>query len=170
MCPDFFFFFFFYLSVWLFSAAFVEKTVFTPLLCFCSSVKYQWAVFVTAAVVQSPDRVWLFVTLWTAAQQTCLCLTISWLFPSSCPLDWWYHPANSSSNAIVSFYPQSFAESGTFPMSQLFTSDDQNTGASTSASVLPINIQGWFPLSLTGLISLLSKGLSGIFSSTTIWR
>ena len=90
--------------------------------------------------------------------------------PSSCPLDWWYHPANSSSNAIVSFYPQSFPESGTFPMSQLFTSDDQNTGASTSASVLPINIQGWFPLSLTGLISLLSKGLSGIFSSTTIWR
>ena len=66
--------------------------------------------------------------------------------------------------------PQSFPASGTFPMSQLFTSDDQNTGASASASVLPENIQGWSPLRLTGLISLLSKGLPGIVSSTTVLR
>ena len=90
-------------------------------------------------------------------------------WPSSCSLNWWYHPAISSSDVIFS-YPQSFPASGTFPMSQLFTSDDHNTGASTSASVLPANIHGWFPLSLTCLNSLLSKGLSEIFSSTTIWR
>ena len=64
--------------------------------------------------------------------------------------------------------PQSFPTSGTFPMSQLFASGDQNTGASVSASVLPVNIQGWFPLRLTSLISLLSRGLSGVFSSTTV--
>ena len=57
-----------------------------------------------------------------------------------------------------------------FSMSRVFASDDQNTGASASASVLPVNIQGWSPLRLTGLISLLSKGLSGVFSSTTVWR
>ena len=66
--------------------------------------------------------------------------------------------------------PQSFPVSGTFPMSWLFASDDQNTGVSASASVLLISIQGWSPLRLTGLISLLSKGLSGVFSSTTVWR
>ena len=60
--------------------------------------------------------------------------------------------------------------SGTFPMSHLFALDDQNTGASASASVLPVNIQGWSPLRLTGLISLLYKGLSGVFFSTTVWR
>ena len=57
-----------------------------------------------------------------------------------------------------------------FPMSQLFASGDQNTGGSTSASVLPMNIQGWFSLRLTGLIALLSKGLSGVFSSTVVWK
>ena len=66
--------------------------------------------------------------------------------------------------------PQSFPVSGTFPMSWLFASDGPNTGASASASVLPMSIQGWFPLRLTGLISLLSKGLSGVFSSTTVQR
>ena len=66
---------------------------------------------------------------------------------------------------IFSFCPWSFPASGTFPMSHLFTSDDQNTGVSASASVLPVNIQGWSPLRLTGLIFLLCKGLSGVFSS-----
>ena len=90
------------------------------------------------------------------------------VYPSSCPLYQWGHPAISSSDALFSFCPQSFIKD--FPMSQLFASDDQNTGASASASVLPMSIQGWFPLRLTGLISLLSKGLSGVFSSTTVWR
>ena len=78
----------------------------------------------------------------------------------SCPLHWWCHPAISSSDALFSLCPQSFPASGTFPMSLLFTSDDQNTGVSASASVLPMGIQGWFSLRLTGSISLLSKGLS----------
>ena len=67
-----------------------------------------------------------------------------------------------------SFCPQSYPALGSFPMSQLFTSDDQNTGVSTSASVLPTSIQSWFPLRLTVLISLQSKRLSGVFSSTTV--
>ena len=76
-------------------------------------------------------------------------------------------PAISSFDTFF-FCPLSFPASGTFPMSHLFTSDDWNSGA--SASVLPMSIQGWFHLRLTGLISLLFKGLSGIFSSTTVWR
>ena len=82
---------------------------------------------------------------------------ISQSLPSSCPLYWWSHPAISSSDALFSFCPQSFPTSGTLPMSQLFISDDQNTVASASASVLPMSVQGWFPLRLTGLISLLYR-------------
>ena len=92
------------------------------------------------------------------------------LFPgvcsNSCPLSQWCHPTISSSVAPFSFCPHSFPESGSFPMSQLFTSGGHSIG--TSASVLPVNIQGWFPLGLTGLISLLSKGLSRVFSSTIV--
>ena len=66
--------------------------------------------------------------------------------------------------------PQSFPASRSFPMSQLFTSDGQNIGASASASVLPMNIQDWFPLGLSGLISFLSRGLSRVFTSITIRR
>ena len=91
-------------------------------------------------------------------------------FPSSCSLHWWSHPAISSSYAPFSFCPKSFPASGAFPMSQLFSSDDQNIAVSDSASALPMGIQGWFPLRLTGLISLLFKGLSGVFSSTTVRR
>ena len=86
--------------------------------------------------------------------------------PSSCWLHQWCHPAISSSDALFSFCPESFpAPALTFPVSWLFKSGDQNTGA--SASVLPKNIQDWFPLGLTGLISLLFKGPSRVFSSTT---
>ena len=87
--------------------------------------------------------------------------------PSSCSLHQGYHPASSSSDALFSC-PQPFPTSGTFPMSYLFASDDQKIGASASASVLPVNIQGCSPLRLTGIISLLSKGLSVFFSSTTV--
>ena len=89
---------------------------------------------------------------------------------SSCLLHRWCHLAISSSDDLFSFYPQSFPASGTFPMSYLFTSDDLNTGVSASASVFPANIQDWSPLRLTGLISLQSKGLSGVSSNTTVWR
>ena len=87
---------------------------------------------------------------------------------SSCPLGQWYYPTISSSAALLFFSLQSFPASGSFPMSQLFTSGCQSTGASASASVLPRNIQDWFLLGLTDLISLQSKGLSKAFSSTTI--
>ena len=85
--------------------------------------------------------------------------------PSSCPLNWCCHPTISSSVALFSSCPQSFPASGSFPMSRLFTSGGQNIGASASASFLPMNIQGWFPLGLTGLI-LQSKG----FSKTTVQK
>ena len=86
--------------------------------------------------------------------------------PGSCSLLRWGCPAISSSDALFSFCPQSAPASGTIPMSCLFTSDDQNTWA--SASVLPGYIQGWSPLRLTGLISLLSKGLLRVFSSIRV--
>ena len=69
-----------------------------------------------------------------------------------------------------SFCPQSFPASGCFPMNQFFTWGGRSIGVSASASVVPVNIQGWFPLGLSGLISLLSEGLSRIFSSTTVWK
>ena len=87
--------------------------------------------------------------------------------PSSCPLLQWCHLVTSSSDTLFSFCPQSFPASGSFPKSQLFPADDQNTAVSAFASVLPSSIQGWFPLRLTGLISLQSKGLSRVFSNTT---
>ena len=87
---------------------------------------------------------------------------------NSCPLNQWCYPTIRSSVIFFSFYLQSFPVSGAFLMSQLFASDGQSTEASASASVLPMNIQGWFPFRLTGLISLQSKGLSGVFSNTTV--
>ena len=84
------------------------------------------------------------------------------------PLSRWCHPTISSSVAPFSSCPQSFPASGSFPVCQLFASGDRSVGA--SASVLPMNIQGWFPLGLTGLISLQSKGLPSVFSSTTVRR
>ena len=86
----------------------------------------------------------------------------------SCPLSWWCYLTISSSATFFSFCFQSFPASGSFPMSQLFTSGGQSIGTSASASVLPMNIQHWFPLGLTGLISLQSKGLWRVFSGTTI--
>ena len=87
---------------------------------------------------------------------------------NSCWLSWWCHPTISSSVAPFSFSPQSFPASGSFPMSQLFTSGGQSIGTSASASVHLMNIQGWFLLELTALISLLSKGPSRVCSSTIV--
>ena len=87
---------------------------------------------------------------------------------NSCPMSQWCHPAISSSVIPFSSYLQSFPESGSFPMSWLFISGGQSIGA--SASVLPMSIQGWFPLGWTGLTSLRSQGLSRVFPSTTIWK
>ena len=87
---------------------------------------------------------------------------------NSCPLSQWRHPTTLSSLASFSSCPQSFRASGSFPMSLLFASGGQSIGA--SASVLPVNIQGWFPLGLTGLNCLLSKRLSRVVSNTPVWR
>ena len=91
-------------------------------------------------------------------------------YSNSCPLSRWYHPTISSSVIPFSSHLQSFTGSGSFQMSQFFASGGQSIRASASGSVLPMNIQDWFPLGLTGLISLLSKGLSRVFSSTTIQK
>ena len=85
---------------------------------------------------------------------------------NSCPLRRWCHPIISTSDIPFFSCPKSFPASGPFQMSQLFTSSGQSTGA--SASVLPMNIQGWFTLGLTGLISLQSKRLSRVFSNTRV--
>ena len=89
---------------------------------------------------------------------------------NSCPLVQWCYLTISSSAALFSFCLQSFPTSGSFPVSPLFASGGQRIGASVSTSVLPVNIQSWIPSGLTGLISLLSKWLSRIFSSTTILK
>ena len=89
---------------------------------------------------------------------------------SSCPLSQWCCLTISSSAAPFSFCFQSFPASESFLMSRTFASGDQSIGASSSTSVLPMNVQGCFPLGLTGLISLQSKGLPRVFSSTTVWK
>ena len=88
-------------------------------------------------------------------------------WPNSCPSSQWCH-ATISSSVIPFFCLQSFPASRSFPVSQFFSSGGQSIGASASASVLPMNIQDWFPLGLTSLISLQSKGLSRVFSNTTV--
>ena len=87
---------------------------------------------------------------------------------NTCPSSWWCHPTISSS--VVPFSPclQSFPASGSFPASQFFSSVGQRVGVSASASVLPMNIQDWFPLGLTGWISLQCKELSRVFSNTAV--
>ena len=89
---------------------------------------------------------------------------------SSYPLSQWCHPTFLSSVVPFSSCLQSFPASGSFPMSWLFVSGGQSTGASSLASVLPMNVQGWFPSGLIGLISLQSNELSRVFSSITVWR
>ena len=86
---------------------------------------------------------------------------------NSCALSRWSHPTITSCVIPFSSCLQSFPESGSFLMSHFFTSGDQSIGISASASVLPVNIQGWFPLGWTGLISSQSKGLSRVFSNTS---
>ena len=89
---------------------------------------------------------------------------------NSCLLSHWCYLNISSSATLFSFCLQSFPASGPFPVSYLFTSGGQSIGGSASTSVIPMNIQGWFPLGLTSLISFLSKGLSRVFSNTTVQK
>ena len=92
------------------------------------------------------------------------------VYSNSCPLSWWWHPTISSSVAPFSSCPQSFPASGSFPISHFFASGGQSIGVPASASVLPMNIQDWFPWGWTGWISLQSKGLSRVFSNTTVQK
>ena len=92
------------------------------------------------------------------------------VYPNPCPSSWRYHPTISSSVVPFSSCPQSFPASGSFQMSQFFTWGGQSIGVSTSTSVLPMNIQDLFSLGWTGWISLQSKGLSRVFSNTTIQK
>ena len=92
------------------------------------------------------------------------------VYSNSCPLSQWCHPTISSFVIPFSFCFQSFPASGSFPMSQVFPSGGQSIGVLASASVLSMNIQDWFPLGRTGLISLHSKGLSRVFSNTTVQK
>ena len=119
-------------------------------------------------VIQLLSCVWLFETPWTAAHQASLFFTISCNLLKLMSIE-----SVMPSNHLIlcrpfSSCPQSFPASGSFPMSQFFASGDQSIGVSASASVLPMNIQDWFPLGWTGLISLQSKGLSRVFSNTTV--
>ena len=119
-------------------------------------------------VVQSLSHVRLFVTPWTAAHQASLSFTISLSLLELMSIEWMTLSKTISATVThFSFCPQSFPASGSFPMSHFFASGGQSIGASASTSVLPMNIQGWFPLALTDLI-LLSKGLSRVFSNTTV--
>ena len=116
-------------------------------------------------VVQSLSHAQLFVTRWTAVCQASLSFTISWSLLKLMSTESVMPFNHTSSTTSFSSCPQSFPAWGSFPTSQLFVSGGQSIRASALASVLPINIQGWFLLGLTSLISLLTKGLSRVFSS-----
>ena len=136
--------------------------------------------------VQSLSHVWLLATPWTAAYRAPPSMGFSrqehWsglplpspLCPrawrNSCSLSQWCYLTIASSAAPFSFCLPSFLASGSFPISQFLASSGQSIGASGSASVLSVNSQGWFPLGLTGWISLRSKGLSRVFSSTIVQK
>ena len=116
------------------------------------------------------SHVWLFATSWTAARQAYCPSPTPGACSNSCSSRWWCHPTISSSVIPLSSCLQSFPATGSFPVSQFFTSDGQSIGVSASASALPMNIQDWFPLGMTDLISLQSKGLWRVFSNITVQK
>ena len=111
-----------------------------------------------------------FAISWTAAPQDPHPSAIPEAYTNSCPLSRWWHPTISSSVIPFSSCLQSCPASGSFPMSQFFVPGGQSVGVSASASVLPINIQDWFPLGWTDWIFLQSKGLSRVFSNTMVQK
>ena len=119
--------------------------------------------------VQLLSCFWLFVTLWTVAPQASLSFTISWSLLKLMSIES-VMLSNHSSSVTPFSCSQTFPASESFPVSQLFASSSPGIGASASATVLTMNAQGWFPLGLAGLISMLSRGFSRVFFSTTIWK
>ena len=134
--------------------------------CFAGRFFTIWA----TSSVQSLSHVRLFVTPWLQhARPSCPSPTPE-ACPNSCPSRQWCHPTISFSVMPFSSYLQSFLASVSFPTNQFFASGGQSFGVSASASVLPTNIQDWCPLGWTGWISLQSKGLSRVFSNTTVQK
>ena len=135
----------------------------------CSCSETNWTCLFSCSV-QSLSHVRLFVTQGLQhARPPCPSPTPR-AYSNSFPLSRWCHPTISSSVVSFSSRLQSFPASGSFQMSQLFASGDQSIGVSASISVLPMKIQDWFPLGWTGWISLQSKGLSRVFSNTTVQK
>ena len=161
---------------WCFWKVMLEKTLESPLNCkeiqpVHSAGTKPWDFFGKVKVkVKSLSGVWLFATSWIVACQSPLPLLSSRVCLNSCPLNWRCYPTISFPVIPFSSWLQSFPASGSFPVSWLFASCGQDIGASASASILPMSIQDWFPLGLTGLISLLSKGFSRVFFSTTVLK
>ena len=120
--------------------------------------------------VQSLSHVWLFVTPWTVAHQASLSITNSWSLLKLMPIKLVMPSSHLILCRPLLLLPQSLPASRSFPMSQLFAWGGQSTGVSASASVLPMNTQDWSPLGWTGWISLQSKGLSRVFSNTTVQK
>ena len=120
--------------------------------------------------VQSLSCVWFFVIPWTAACQVSLSITISQSLHKLMSIESVMPTNHLILCRPLLLLPSVFPRSGSFPVSQVFPSGGQSIGASASASVLPMNIQSWFPLGFTGWISLQSKGLSRVFSNTTVQK
>ena len=120
--------------------------------------------------VQLLSHVLLFVTPWTIARQASLSITNSQSLLKLMSTSQWCHSTISSSVILFSSHLQSFPASGSFQMSQFFVSGGQSIGVSASISVLPMNVQDWSPLGWTGWISLPSKRLWKVFSSTTVQK
>ena len=127
------------------------------------------SLFIVVVIVQLLSRVWLCDHMEQHTRPPCPLPTLG-VYTNSCPLSQWCHPTILSSVIAFSSCLHSFPVSGSFQMSHLFPSSGQNVGASASASILLMDIQGWFPLGLTGLISLQSKGLLRVFSNTTVQK
>ena len=133
---------------------------------FLEILMWSWGVQYSWIMVRKNCVVWHFATPWTAACRLPYPLPCPIVCSNSCPLSQWCHPTISSSVIPFSSCLQSFSASGSVPVSQFFTSGGQSIKASALASVLPMNIQDWFPLGWTSLISLQPKGFSVVFSNT----
>ena len=141
--------------------------------CVCMAEPFAVPLKLSQYSVQFTSIAQLCPTLWPHGPQhtrpPCPSPTLG-VYSNSCPLSRWCYPTISSSDIPFFFCLQSFPASGSLPMSQFFASGGQSIGVSASASVLPVNIQDWFPLGWTGWISLQSKGLSRVFSNTTVQK
>ena len=132
-------------------------------------LRHQNFFFITYPIVlQSLSHVRFFAIPWTVAHQASLSFSVSWSLLKLMSIVSWCHPTVFLSAAPFSSCPQCFPASASFLMSQLFASGSQSVGASALASVLPVNIQDWFPWGWTGWISLQSKRLSRVFFNTTV--